>query len=629
MESVSKHRKRVSKVRTLGAYLIIVPLNLKLPDSKITRHPGTPPHTQPVLDSRRAIHVSADTPIGVVMVGWSHSSVWSPPTIRTHCIQLPPSPSPPHRTGSRRKLKCDGLSPACGHCQNADIPCTYDRVLRKRGPPKGSHRALKGASGEGSADDEVQVHVPVSQSSSRSRRNTRMSDSGAGAGGMARDPGGRAYVEAAAAPGYGYGYGYGFVPAPTDFGVAGWADMPVQDMGPYDGGAGAGAGAVPDQMSLYAYAYAGGPSPHTQYTAFDQHPQPPRSQSFTEIPYIDDRGRYITIQRSASHPSQFPSQHTVAQGWPNLVESPRAGAAPALPQQQQQQYQQAVQYVQVASVPSPVTRTHFQATVAPSPVPVTGAYFQSTMGMAMATAPSQQAQGQQFAYSVVPPQQQQQPMHSPSYATFSGYTSATALAYTAAPSPALALPQQYSLLVSPSTHTSHSHTHSYPPTTLIDPRGSPSMPFTPISASPSSQGTPQLHVLEHHGGMAGMGGMLADGAGAVPHGMSHAPASPFVPPPQPQSTYTTRGWPSASHHAHPQPQPQYESLPLGAGAGAGGDTFPNSLSFHHPQQHTVPAPAIATLQGPGHTARQFLVVNVPDSQSSTYPSPPHLSPHVP
>ncbi|PIG80257.1 Zn(II)2Cys6 transcription factor [Aspergillus arachidicola] len=44
---------------------------------------------------------------------------------------------------SIRKVKCDTSGPPCRSCASLDIPCTYERPSRRRGPPNRHAEALK------------------------------------------------------------------------------------------------------------------------------------------------------------------------------------------------------------------------------------------------------------------------------------------------------------------------------------------------------------------------------------------------------------------------------------------------------------------------------------------------------
>ncbi|KZV82270.1 hypothetical protein EXIGLDRAFT_350556 [Exidia glandulosa HHB12029] len=48
---------------------------------------------------------------------------------------------------SGRKLKCDGGKPTCGNCERRRQPCTYDPVIKRRGPGKKT-RARAGQEGQ-------------------------------------------------------------------------------------------------------------------------------------------------------------------------------------------------------------------------------------------------------------------------------------------------------------------------------------------------------------------------------------------------------------------------------------------------------------------------------------------------
>ncbi|ORX81705.1 hypothetical protein K493DRAFT_320594 [Basidiobolus meristosporus CBS 931.73] len=43
----------------------------------------------------------------------------------------------------RKKVRCDGVQPCCGHCKVLNIECTYLDVTKKRGPPKGYIEAIE------------------------------------------------------------------------------------------------------------------------------------------------------------------------------------------------------------------------------------------------------------------------------------------------------------------------------------------------------------------------------------------------------------------------------------------------------------------------------------------------------
>jgi hypothetical protein len=38
----------------------------------------------------------------------------------------------------KKKIKCDGRLPKCGHCTNYKTECVFTQVEKKRNPPKGS-----------------------------------------------------------------------------------------------------------------------------------------------------------------------------------------------------------------------------------------------------------------------------------------------------------------------------------------------------------------------------------------------------------------------------------------------------------------------------------------------------------
>jgi Fungal Zn(2)-Cys(6) binuclear cluster domain len=37
----------------------------------------------------------------------------------------------------KKKIKCDGRLPKCGHCTNYKTECVFTQVEKKRNPPKG------------------------------------------------------------------------------------------------------------------------------------------------------------------------------------------------------------------------------------------------------------------------------------------------------------------------------------------------------------------------------------------------------------------------------------------------------------------------------------------------------------
>ncbi|CAG8566488.1 3410_t:CDS:2 [Funneliformis mosseae] len=43
----------------------------------------------------------------------------------------------------RKKVKCDGIQPACGNCTAFSLDCTYNDTTKKRGPPKGYIEAIE------------------------------------------------------------------------------------------------------------------------------------------------------------------------------------------------------------------------------------------------------------------------------------------------------------------------------------------------------------------------------------------------------------------------------------------------------------------------------------------------------
>ncbi|KAI7898775.1 uncharacterized protein BX663DRAFT_401694, partial [Cokeromyces recurvatus] len=43
----------------------------------------------------------------------------------------------------RKKVKCDGATPVCTNCKNADLECTFKDMTKKRGPPKGYIEAIE------------------------------------------------------------------------------------------------------------------------------------------------------------------------------------------------------------------------------------------------------------------------------------------------------------------------------------------------------------------------------------------------------------------------------------------------------------------------------------------------------
>ncbi|RIA97460.1 fungal-specific transcription factor domain-containing protein [Glomus cerebriforme] len=43
----------------------------------------------------------------------------------------------------RKKVKCDGIQPACGNCSAFNLECTYNDTTKKRGPPKGYIEAIE------------------------------------------------------------------------------------------------------------------------------------------------------------------------------------------------------------------------------------------------------------------------------------------------------------------------------------------------------------------------------------------------------------------------------------------------------------------------------------------------------
>ncbi len=37
----------------------------------------------------------------------------------------------------KKKIKCDGKMPKCGHCSNYKTECIFTQIEKKRNPPKG------------------------------------------------------------------------------------------------------------------------------------------------------------------------------------------------------------------------------------------------------------------------------------------------------------------------------------------------------------------------------------------------------------------------------------------------------------------------------------------------------------
>jgi hypothetical protein len=91
--------------------------------------------------------------------------------------QQPPPPSPPPKPNrlrkacdscSIRKVKCDESGPPCRACAALEIPCTFDRPSRRRGPPNRHAEAIKKRRLD---DADAHAHVHSGPSSPQSPTN--------------------------------------------------------------------------------------------------------------------------------------------------------------------------------------------------------------------------------------------------------------------------------------------------------------------------------------------------------------------------------------------------------------------------------------------------------------------------
>ena len=93
-----------------------------------------------------------------------------PPMSVMHPLQ-PPQPPPPQQTSkpnrlrkacdscSIRKVKCDESGPPCRACAALEIPCTFERPSRRRGPPNRHAEAIKKRRLEDEDEDPASAHA--------------------------------------------------------------------------------------------------------------------------------------------------------------------------------------------------------------------------------------------------------------------------------------------------------------------------------------------------------------------------------------------------------------------------------------------------------------------------------------